>query len=121
MSGLFEQSGFTKNQRKYLFYLICVFFRMFLAGIVYNFSKNRKIQYAVLIAGIIGIYTNYSKLNENVWWNRKFHLIISILLTITSYMIITKKINDLKYPSYILYADVLFGLFHSYITNENWN
>lgn len=48
MIDLFEQSGFTKNQRKYLFYLICIFFRMFLAGIVYNFSKNRKIQYAVL-------------------------------------------------------------------------
>ncbi len=68
IGGIFFKQGFTGEQRKYLFYLICIFFRMFLAGVVYNFSNKKMVQYAVLFAGLVAVYFNFIKMCDNVWW-----------------------------------------------------
>ena len=114
--GLFKSKGFTLEQRKLMFYLICIFFRLFLAGIVYNFSNSKIVQYATLLLGSVAVYLNYSKLSNPSWWKSEYHLLIAILVVICSYLILTKKFNKSKYLAYLLYADVLFGLIDSLIT-----
>ena len=113
VGGIFGQSGFSLTERKHLFYLVCILFRLFLAGVVYNFSDNKYVQYGVLFFSLIGIYLNYSKVNECVWWNRKFHLLIAISLFIVSLLTINKNIDSSKYMAYLLYMDVLFGFLYS--------
>jgi hypothetical protein len=112
--GLFFKMGFNKLQRKEFFYTICIFIRLLLSGIVYNFSDNKYLQYSLLFISLISIYSNYQKIDENVWWNRHFHLLIGIILLIISYKIIKKEIKETKYLAYILYVDVIFGILDSF-------
>lgn len=112
--GIFNKMGYSLVQRKQLFYLICIMFRLMLAGIVFNFSDNKKLQYALVLLSLAGIYSNYSKLGECVWWSRQFHLIIAVLLFIVTGLTILGKIKDSKWMSYLLYIDVIFGLFYSF-------
>jgi hypothetical protein len=113
IGGLFVENGFSPIEREHLFYMVCIFFRLFLAGIVYNFSDNKYIQYSLLFFSLIGVYLNYSKLDECVWWSRKFHLIIASAILIITLLTISKTIDPNKYAAYLLYFDVLFGIVYS--------
>jgi hypothetical protein len=113
VGGIFEKMGYSMLQKRDLFYTICIFIRLLMAGTVYNYSKNKYIQYAVIFFSIISTYLNYTKLNECVWWSRKFHLIIAFILLVVSLQIIFKKIKNTKLMAYLLYIDVLFGIVHT--------
>ena len=113
VGGLFVKNGFSPIEREHLFYMVCIFFRLFFAGIVYNFSDNKYIQYGLIFFSLTAVYLNYSKLDECVWWSRKFHLIIASAILIITLLTITKKIDPNKYASYLLYFDVLFGIVSS--------
>lgn len=115
MGGIFEDKGFSPEERKHLFYMICIFLRLLIAGIVYNLSSSKYIQYTLLIISLFAIYSNYTKLCDIVWWSRRFHLIIAIALFIVTALTITKKLKSDKYMAYLLYADVFFGVIHSLI------
>ena len=113
VGGLFVKKGFSPIEREHLFYMVCIFFRLFLAGIVYNFSDSKYIQYSLVFFSLLGIYSNYTKLDECVWWSRKFHLMIAFALLIVTLLTISKKMGPNKYASYLLYSDVLFGIVSS--------
>jgi hypothetical protein len=93
---------------------------MFLAGVVYNFSNKKMVQYVVLFAGLGAVYFNLTKMCDNVWWSREYHFIIAVLLVIVTGLLLAKKLENTKYLAYLLYADVLFGFAHSFVTNKNW-
>lgn len=114
--GIFKKKGYTLEQRKILFYTICIFVRLLLAGIVYHFSEKKELQYLLLITSFASIITINNKINEGgcVWWNRHFHLFISIVLFICSILAIKNKLKNKKYLSYLFYLDVLFGLTNSF-------
>lgn len=113
--GIFVEKGFSIIERKHLFYLICIFLRLMIAGIVYNFSDNKKLQYLLLIISLSSVYLNYIKINECVWWSRKFHFVIALLLFIITLLIITKQIKTDKWMSYLLYIDIIWGIIHSLV------
>lgn len=77
MSGLFKNLGFSSTSRKMLFWGICIWVRLAIAYLVWNdFIPNSYVRGA----GLVGIYMNYTGLNDNVWWSRGFHLITSMIL-----------------------------------------
>ena len=102
----------TTENRRVLFYTLCVILRLFIAGLAYQFKDNTWLPYIVLIISIYTIYRLSNNLYGKWWWSRPFHLFICILLVIVSLLIIFKKING-KYISYLLYIDVIGGFTHS--------
>ena len=111
--GLFANMGYSKIERRNLYYLICIFLRLLIAGIVYNFADNKIIQYIILAFSIVAIYSNYNRINDNKWWSSKFHLLVAILLVIVFIFVKLNKIQNTKYLAYLLYIDVIGGFLYS--------
>ena len=102
----------TVKNRMILFYTLCIVLRVFIAGLAYHFRDSYWLPYLVIV---ISLYTGYrisKNLNGNEWWSRKFHLMITMLLTIVSVLIILNKVDG-KYISYLLYLDVFVGFTQS--------
>ena len=112
--GIFYKAGYSLIERKQLFYLICVFLRLLMAGIVYNFLDKKIIQYAVILFSLASIRGNYSKIDECVWWSREFHLFIGILLLVLAIIgQITDKYNTIEQIPKVLYFDIFVGVIYS--------
>ena len=113
LSGL-KNIGVKMNieNRKILFYTLCVVLRLFVAGLVYQLKDKHLLPYIIILFSLLIIYRLHDKINGNFWWSRKFHMFICFLLIVVSVL----KINgyvDGKYLSYLLYIDVGFGFLHS--------
>lgn len=113
LSGL-KKIGIKMNieNRKILFYTLCVVLRLFIAGLVYQLKDKHWLPYIIILFSLLIIYRLHDKINGNFWWSRKFHMFICFLLIVVSVL----KINgyvDGKYLSYLLYIDVGFGFLHS--------
>ena len=113
LSGL-KNIGVKMNieNRKILFYTLCVVLRLFIAGLVYQLKDKHWLPYIIISFSLLIIYRLYDKIDGNFWWSRKFHMFICSLLIVVSVL----KINgyvDGKYLSYLLYIDVGFGFLHS--------
>lgn len=100
------------KNRAILFYSICVIVRLLIAGLAYQFRNKTWLPYIVIVISTIVIYRLYNNLSGRWWWSRPFHLLMVILLFITSILTIYKYI-DSKYISYLLYIDVFGGFIHS--------
>jgi len=101
----------VKN-RMILYYTLCIVLRLFIAGLAYHFRDSYWLPYLVLIVSLYIGYRISKNLNGNEWWSRKFHLIITILLSIVSVLIILNKVDG-KYISYLLYLVVFVGFTQS--------
>tara|TARA_B110000208_G_C11711877_1_gene409616 strand:- start:918 stop:1310 length:393 start_codon:yes stop_codon:yes gene_type:complete len=102
----------TIENRVRVFYTICIFARLLLAGSMYYLKDNKWLPYIILLISSFIIFRLSKNLNGKFWWSRKFHLLICILLAINSLLIIkTNKYRE--YISYLLYIDVFGGLIHS--------
>jgi 1,4-dihydroxy-2-naphthoate octaprenyltransferase len=113
LSGL-KKIGIKMNieNRKILFYTLCVVLRLFIAGLVYQLKDKHWLPYIIILFSLLIIYRLHDKIDGNFWWSRKFHMFICFLLIVVSVL----KINgyvDGKYLSYLLYIDVGFGFLHS--------
>tara|TARA_B110000208_G_scaffold186658_1_gene243509 strand:- start:4094 stop:4483 length:390 start_codon:yes stop_codon:yes gene_type:complete len=102
----------TPENRKRIFYTICIFIRLTLAGIIYYLKDNKYLPYITLVISSLTIYRLSKNLNGNFWWSRKFHVLINVLLIINS-LIILKTNKYKEYISYLLYIDVLGGIMKS--------
>ena len=102
----------TVKNRMILFYTLCIVLRVFIAGLAYHFRDSYWLPYLVLIVSLYIGYRTSKNLNGNEWWSRKFHLIITILLSIVSVLIILNKVDG-KYISYLLYLVVFVGFTQS--------
>lgn len=102
----------TIENRKIVFLTICIFVRLIIAGLAYQYRNKKWLPYLIIILCSFVIYHLYKTLNLNYWWSKKFHILICLLLIIVSILIILKKL-DSKYISYLLYIDVIGGFMHS--------
>jgi hypothetical protein len=102
----------TIENRKRIFYTLCIVLRLFLAGLVYQLKNNIWLPYIILCISIYTIYRLTNNLYGKWWWSRPFHLLISCLLAIVSILVILKKVDG-KYISYLLYLDVFGGFTQS--------
>lgn len=110
MPGIIEGSGATPDQRKKLFYGVCVPLRLLLAFIVYRKYSSVTIQGIVLAFSAMSIYTNLLGLNSSndIWWSQKFHLFVSIKIVLC---LITGRP---EYVPYLMVVDVLYGVLISF-------
>ena len=117
-NGLIKGWGVSVKNRKILFYAICIWIRFALVYLSYIFYDRPWFLY---VAAGITLYTIISKSFDKdhcVWWSRKFHYIIRVLIFITAIiqLILKYKDNEIKHIpviSYLLLADILFGLIYS--------
>lgn len=113
-SGLFKEFGFSTKQRMILFYAICIPLRTFILPYLAHVMHTSLYPNIVLIIlGLISIWNNWRTLHKNVWWNRKVHLMFSLLFVFAT---IGTSLGS-KYPSTILIFDVVFGLIYSHLVS----
>ncbi len=110
-NGIF--SSLTPIKRALLFYLICIWVRLYIAFFIYKNWNNKIWLYVVIFASIVSIYLNWTKLDGKVWWNRYIHCLNAILLLIFALLVINGYING-KILGVILFWDVLFGILYSF-------
>lgn len=110
MPGIIEGSGATPDQRKKLFYGVCVPLRLILAFLVHRKYSSPIVQGIVLAFSTMSIYTNLLGLNSSndIWWSQKFHLFVSI--KIVACLLIGRP----EYVSLMMVSDVLYGVLVSF-------
>ena len=103
----------TPHNRSMIFYTICIMVRLLIAGIVLQLKNKYWIPYVVFIISLITSYRLFNNLRGDWWWSRSFHLIVSMLLLVISFLLIIKKLNKSELIAYLLYFDVIGGLIQS--------
>ena len=94
----------SAQERKRIFYLVCIVVRLILLILLYYYRNNNNVRYIVLFLAIYAIYNLSAGIkNTTSWWSKKFQLIMSILIVISSVLVIYNKIDS-------IYLPVLFGI-----------
>jgi uncharacterized membrane protein (UPF0136 family) len=97
-------------QRRRVYYTICVLFRLFLAGLVYQLKDHDYIPFVIGLASVVAIFNLYPRLNNTrQWWSIKFQFLISVVLLVSSVLVYYKKIKSDIIP-FTLYASVTGGV-----------
>jgi len=101
-------------QRRRIYYTICIMFRLFLAGLVYQLKDKHYVHLLLGVAAILSIINLYPKLNNTrQWWSVKYQFFIAVILLVSSILVHLGKIRSDILPL-ILYASVLGGIIISF-------
>jgi hypothetical protein len=107
--NLFKILNIEMEDKIRVFLTICILIRLLIAGLSYQYYDSKYIKYFYIIGAISVIMILYPKLNGDVWWNRKVHLIIALFVLFIAVYQIFYNITDKTIPG-ILYIDVIFGI-----------
>ena len=112
-SGKLKEMGIPLNQRKMLFYGICIWLRLGLAYLSYKYYEHPYFLYLAAIGSVIGILTIRVNKDKCVWWSRRFH---HINLWLILYTVLIQLVTKDKKPiiSYLLFIDVFTGILTSF-------
>ena len=109
MSGFIASQGYSYSERQMFFYFICIWIRLSIAYFIY-YDTKKQYKYLYLLIALFSIYQNFSKMDEKVWWSRKAHLVIGIILVL--------GLTVFNFSSYqlgkLMTFDVLFGFISSF-------
>lgn len=116
--GFFHNAGYTKEQRRNMYYWICIIIRLLFGVLISYFASlypKSKHKYLYLILGILSIgylIGNIYFMNERpcVWWNREIHIGISLLILMLCFKGYNYNQDYLGYVSLLLFLDVLLPL-----------
>jgi hypothetical protein len=102
------------SQRRRLYYTVCITFRLFLAGLLFQLRNKKWVQILVaVLSGLAIINYIFFKKKGNEWWNIYFSLAIYIALFITSVLILLGvKITTYALP-FIFFFSIFSGIFKS--------
>jgi len=111
--GGIKDLGVSLKNRKLLFYGICIWVRLGLSFLAYKYTTKKWFPYLVAIICLLSIKFVHFEKDNCVWWSRKMHFIILILVLCTSiFQIITK--NDKPIIAFLILIDLLLGLSSSF-------
>lgn len=97
------------EQKILVFLSVCVIIRLLVAGLANVYHKKSFVPYITVIIALFAISNLSSTIGGTQWWSKKFHLIIAVLLLLTSaHQIYTGERN--RNIPYLLYIDVLVGI-----------
>ena len=101
-------------QRRRLYYTVCITFRLFLAGLLFQLRNKKWIQILVaILSGLTILNYLFLKKKGDEWWNIYFSLAIYVLLFVTSILILLGvKITTYALP-FIFFFSIFAGLFKS--------
>ena len=101
--GVLRSMGYSNKQLSMLFYMICIPLRLSFPIIVRQ-AKNVPIMKVIMVlAGLIAVGINTSRIGAGTWWHTKVHIATSIAIVVS--LLIPGTIK----PEYILLFDVLYG------------
>ena len=102
------------SQRRRIYYTICITFRLFLAGILFQLRNKKWMQILVaILSGLTILNYMFFKKKGDEWWNIYFSFAIYTLLFITSILILLEvKITTYALP-FIFFFSIFAGLFKS--------
>ena len=110
MPGAIANAGASIATRRKLFYMVCVPLRLSLAYGLFKYSANENVRMIALIISLLTsahLFMKYRDNTDPVWWNRKYHAISSMIITILA------AFNRLDLASLTMVSDVIFGLISS--------
>lgn len=100
-------------QRRRLYYTVCITFRLFLAGLLFQLKDKKWIQILVAVLSGFAIINYLFLKKDNEWWNIYFSLFIYISLFISSILIILGfKITTYSLP-FLFFFSIFSGIFKS--------
>uniref|UniRef100_A0A6C0ECD5 Uncharacterized protein n=1 Tax=viral metagenome TaxID=1070528 RepID=A0A6C0ECD5_9ZZZZ len=110
-TNMIKAIGIEPNDRKRIYYTICIFTRLLLAGWVLQYHDKKILHVLMLIFSAIGIGIIYPKLDGEQWWSRRFHLFIAIMIFLLAlYLLNGGEKQFSKYLAYLMYLDVGVGV-----------
>ena len=113
MTGFFEQNGYTTEQRRVLFFGVCIPIRLLLAYVIYAHSDKKSVLVLTMCISLLMGFTYISKHNSGdvVWWNRKIHAYIVFVIGLCALLLYSDVIHDKQILLALLVSDVLFGVY----------
>lgn len=100
-------------QRRRLYYTVCITFRLFLAGLLFQLKDKKWIQILVAVLSGLAIINYLFLKKDNEWWNIYFSLFIYISLFISSILILLGfKITTYSLP-FLFFFSIFSGIFKS--------
>lgn len=107
--GVIENMGYSPDERKMLFYAVCVPIRLTIVALAFKYENHPLFVPLMIMVSVMAIVQNTNK--TKTWWNREVHrcIAISVLLTAVA--------GFPKYIKYLLLLDVSHGLISSFAVN----
>jgi len=101
------------TQRRILYYTVCITFRLFLFGLLFQLRDKKYMQIFVAILSGIAVLNYLFLTKGNEWWNIYFSLFIYISMFVVSILILLGvKITTYSLPFIFLFA-IFSGIFKS--------
>lgn len=101
--------GIEPEQKVLVFLTVCIIVRLLLAGVVNAYHQEKYTPYIMGVVAFFALLNLGRNLDKNQWWSRKLHLVIAVLILLTSgYQILTDTRD--RNIAYLLYTDVVIGL-----------
>ena len=118
--GLFYETGLITNdeslrsfERRRVYYLVCIMFRLFLAGLLLQLKDKEYTPYIVMFVSTLTILNLSFRKNNKQWWSIYFQMFIAILLFIVSSLIISGTNIPTSFLSGIYYISIFGGIYQS--------
>lgn len=105
------------QNRKRLFYGICIWFRALVIFGVWKLWPIRNFRIVMILVLLLTISRLYQTLNQDVWWSKRFHLLSAIVLLVLVILSFYNHQNsDLLRNTTVLVMsmDLLSGIMNSF-------
>ena len=129
---LLDPSSTSQKQaakRRQIYYTICLFTRLIIAGLLLQYRNERLVTYAVLILSLLSIINLYPfsfvpKATFSMWWSSTFQFIIAVLLLLSSLLILIVGDKLGRNATYVyavlMYVSIVGGFTQSLMNPSCW-
>ena len=107
--GFIENMGYSPDERKMLFYAVCIPIRLTIVGLAFKYENHPLFVPLMVMVSVMAIVQNTNK--TKTWWSRETHRCIAISVLLTAIA------GFPKYIKYLLLLDVSYGLISSFEAN----
>lgn len=108
MGGLFDSLGYSKTERFYLYFVVCIWIRLMMAIVTSRLVRNQMGSIIVGCFAALAMWVNFNGIPDTtVWWSRRAHFLFAtgVLLTIL--------LGKQNFAGPIIVGDTVFGIVHT--------
>ena len=112
--GGVKDLGVSLENRKRLFYGICIWVRLGLVYLAYLLREKKWFPYTILGICLLSLYWIPFDKDACVWWSRKLHhIMVYVLLAAALYQVVMEDTRPLL--SILLFTDLMLGVTSSFL------